>query len=67
MKMFWVKIIHYTSQTKRFLDVINKIPEGKKFDWELPPHDEDFKNNLAGDLIHCLENSKKNIPKCTVE
>ena len=49
----------YFSDKEEFLDVINKIPEGKKFDWELPPHDEDFKNNLVGDLIHCLENSKK--------
>jgi hypothetical protein len=49
----------YFSNKDEFLDVINKIPEGKKFDWELPPHDEDFKNNLVGDLIHCLENSKK--------
>ena len=39
--------------------MIYKIPEGKEVNWELPPHDETFEKNLVGDLIHCLDNSKK--------
>lgn len=48
----------YFSSKSEFLNLLNKIPSGANFDWELPPHDEIFKDNLIGDLIHCLNNSK---------
>lgn len=42
-----------------FLSMLDKIPQDKSFEWDLPKHDETFKNNLVGDLIDCLENSNK--------
>ena len=49
----------YFENKSDFIDLINKIPEGKEVNWELPTHDQTFEENLVGDLIHCLDNSKK--------
>ena len=49
----------YFENKSDFIDLINKIPEGKEVNWELPPHDQTFEENLVGDLVHCLDNSKK--------
>jgi hypothetical protein len=49
----------YFSSKEEFHALLNKIPENKSIDWELPPHDQNFKDNLVNDLIDALENSKK--------
>ena len=48
----------YFNDKESFHKLLNNIPDGE-FEWTLPPHDQNFKDNLVNDLIHALEHSKK--------
>jgi len=49
----------YFESKEDFLELLDNIPQDEEFNWELPKHDETFKNNLVNDLTDCLKNSKK--------
>ncbi len=58
----------YFTDKKSFLELLDNTP--KNFSWDLPSHDETFKDNLVGDLIEACESNKKRtvrVPSAGIE
>ncbi len=51
----------YFTDKKSFLELLENTP--KDFQWDLPPHDERFKENLINDLIEACDGKKKRTVK----
>ena len=50
---------------KSFKEMLDNMSVRQTLDWTLPEHDKQFEENLVGDLIHALDNSKKKTIKNT--